>query len=59
MCLVSVLTSQQLQIPPHFNMYLAVNKCITSLGLQSFPTYQYPGSTSDVNVFGYIDVSYT
>jgi len=30
-CYVQVLTSQELQIPLHFNMYLIINKFITNL----------------------------
>ena len=32
-CLVEVLTLQELQIPPHFDTYLTINKYITILTL--------------------------
>lgn len=52
-----MLTLQELQIPFHFNMYLVINKCITTLILENFSCcYLSNHSTLEIGVFGYIDV---
>jgi len=35
-CEEQILTPQELQIPPSFNMYLVINKCITLLFFYSY-----------------------
>ena len=53
-CQVQVLTLQELQIPPSFNI---INKCITALILYNFSHYYFCDPlTLGVGIFGYIKV---
>jgi hypothetical protein len=51
-----MLTLQEPQIPPRFNMYLVSNKCKTVLILKKLSRhYLRNRSNSDIGIFGYID----
>jgi len=48
---------QELQIPPHFNTYLVINKCLTVLiFLKLLLPYLHNRSTLDIHIFGHINM---
>jgi len=53
-CEEQMLTSEELQIPPSFNMHLVINKSLILLLLLSCQ-YRRNRSTSDIGNVGYID----
>jgi hypothetical protein len=52
-----MLKLQELQVPPRFNMYLDILKCITAFIPSSLSClYLFNHSTSEIGLFGYFVV---